>query len=142
MNKANELVAETGKPGARVAMVVEDDEPSALVLRKFLEAEGLTVIHAYSAEVALEQAAGQVLALITLDLGLYGMNGWQFLQQLREKSARGHAPVVIISGRPVGDLAQIRGAAAVLLKPISRVELKAILANLGLLQAPAACAGS
>lgn len=135
MNNAKELVAETGKPKAHVALVVEDDEPSAQVLRKFLEAEGLTVIHAYSAEGALEQASRQVLALITLDLGLYGMNGWQFLQQLREKSAHGHAPVVIISGRPVGDLAQSRGAAGVLLKPIVRDQLRAILATLGLLPA-------
>ena len=141
MNNAIELVAETEKPRARIALVVEDDDPSAHVLSKFLEAEGLTVIRAVSAEDALVQAPQQVLALITLDLGLYGMNGWQFLQQLREKCAHGHAPVVIISGRDVGILAQTRGAAAVLLKPINRGELKAILANLGLLQAPNSLVG-
>jgi CheY-like chemotaxis protein len=72
--------------------------------------------------------------LITLDLQLYSMNGWQFLQQIRENT-RGHAPVVIISGRPVDDMAQARGAAAVLLKPVSRDQLKATLVTLGLLPA-------
>ena len=135
MNNVKEFVTETGEPRARVALVVEDDDPSAHVLGKFLEAEGLTVIRAVSAEDALVRASQEVLALITLDLGLYGMNGWQFLQQLREKSTHRHAPVVIISGRPVGDLAQSRGAAGVLLKPIIRDQLRAILATLGLLPA-------
>ena len=134
MNDVNAIAVESDKPRARIALVIEDDDASAQVLSKFLEAEGLSVIRALSAEDALVQVSRQVLALITLDLGLYGMNGWQFLQKLREKSTRGHAPVVIVSGRDVGVLAQTRGAAAVLLKPIKRSELKAILASLGLLE--------
>jgi CheY-like chemotaxis protein len=118
----------------RVALVIEDDDQAADLLRLFLEAEGFTVLRAVSAEDAILLASRQTLALITLDLQLYGMNGWQFLLQLRESGTQ-HAPVVIISGRPVGNLAQARGAAAVLLKPISRGELKATLANLGLLSA-------
>jgi nitrogen-specific signal transduction histidine kinase/CheY-like chemotaxis protein len=117
-----------------VALVIDDDDQAADLLRLFLEAEGFAVIRAVSAEDAILLAPRQALALITLDLQLYGMNGWQFLLQLRENSSQ-HAPVVIVSGRPVGDLAQARGAAAVLLKPVSRGELKATLSNLGLLPA-------
>jgi len=116
----------------RVALVIDDDDQAADLLRLFLEAEGFTVLRAVSAEDALLLAPRQTLALITLDIQLYGMNGWQFLLQLRENSSQ-HAPVVIVSGRPVGDLAQARGAAAVLLKPVSRGELKATLRILGLL---------
>jgi PAS domain S-box-containing protein len=116
----------------RVALVIDDDDHAADLLRLFLEAEGFTVLRAVSAEDALQLAPRQTLALITLDIQLYGMNGWQFLLQLREGGSR-HAPVVIVSGRPVGNLAQARGAAAVLLKPVSRGELKITLANLGLL---------
>jgi len=116
----------------RVALVIDDDDHAADLLRLFLEAEGFAVLRAVSAEDALLMAPRQTLALITLDIQLYGMNGWQFLLQLRERGSP-HAPVVIISGRPVGNLAQARGAAAVLLKPVSRGELKATLAELGLL---------
>jgi DNA-binding response OmpR family regulator len=125
----------TVEPRERIALVVDDDDRAADLLRLFLEAEGFAVIRAVSAEDALLLAPQQALALITLDLELYGMNGWQFLLQLRENSSQRHAPVVIVSGRPVGNLAQARGAAAVLLKPISRSQLKATLANLGLLPA-------
>jgi CheY-like chemotaxis protein/two-component sensor histidine kinase len=120
------------EPRERIALVIDDDDKAAELLRLFLEAEGFTVLRAVSAEDALLLVPRQALALITLDLQLYSMNGWQFLQQIRENT-RGHAPVVIISGRPVDDMAQARGAAAVLLKPVSRDQLKATLVTLGLL---------
>ena len=120
------------EPKARIALVVDDEDQAADLLRLFLEAEGFSVLRAVYAEDALLLVRQHTFALITLDLELSDMNGWQFLLQLRESSGL-HAPVVIVSGRPVGDLAQARGAAAVLLKPVSRGELKATLAELGLL---------
>jgi len=98
-----------------------------------LKAEGFAVLRAISAEHALAMAPQQPLSLITLDLQMYGMNGWQFLQQIRESSALDKVPVMVISGHPVGDLALGRGAAAVMQKPISRAQLKASLAGLGML---------
>jgi DNA-binding response OmpR family regulator len=65
----------------RVALVVEDDDRSANVVRLFLEASGFTVLHCSSAEGALILAPKLPLALITLDLQLRDMNGWQFLQR-------------------------------------------------------------
>ena len=120
------------EPKARIALVVDDEDQAADLLRLFLEAEGFSVLRAVYAEDALLLVRQHTFALITLDLELSDMNGWQFLLQLRESSSQ-HAPVVIVSGRPVGELAQARGAAAMLLKPVSRGELKATLAELGLL---------
>lgn len=122
-------------PKERIALVVEDNDQSAGLVRLLLEAEGFTVLRAVSAEDALLLAPQQTLALITLDLQMYGINGWQFLQQIRKNSTLAHVPVVIISGQPVGNLALTRGAAAVLQKPISRAQLKASLADIGLLPA-------
>jgi CheY-like chemotaxis protein len=123
------------EPEKRIALVIEDDDKAADLLRLFLEAEGFAVIRAISAEDALLMAPRQALALITLDLQLYSLNGWQFLQKLRESGAHAHVPVVIVSGRSVGDVALTRGAAAVLQKPITRGQLKASLVNLGLVPA-------
>ena len=59
-------------------------------------------------------------SLITLDLQLPGMDGWEFLQRMRETPALAEVPVVIISGVLDGNMALTGGAAAVLQKPISR----------------------
>ena len=117
---------------ARVALVVEDDDHSADLVRLLLEAEGFSVVRAASAEAALTIAPQQVLSLITLDIRLPGMNGWDFLAQIRESDALAHVPVVIISGTDDNNLGLRRGAAAVLQKPIGRAQLKASLASLGL----------
>jgi DNA-binding response OmpR family regulator len=85
----------------RIAPVVEDEDMSANVLRLFLEASSFTVRHCSNAEGALILAAKLSPALITLDLRLGGMNGWQCLQRLREDSILAHVPVVIVSGLPV-----------------------------------------
>jgi DNA-binding response OmpR family regulator len=124
--------AATADTKERVALVVEDDDHSADLVRLQLEAEGFTVLRAASAEAALVLASQQTLSLITLDLQLAGINGWEFLLQIRENSALAHVPVVVISGLEVTNLALTRGAAAVLQKPITRAQLKASLVNLGL----------
>jgi CheY-like chemotaxis protein len=119
-------------PNKRVVLIVDDDDRVADLLRLLLEAEGFAVLRALSAEDALLAAPQQTLSLITLDLQMYGMNGWQFLKKIRESSILDRVPVMIISGQPVGELAISRGAAAVMQKPISRAQLKASLDKLGL----------
>ena len=116
----------------RIALVVEDDDQAADLVRLLLEAEGFTVLRAASAEAALLLAPQQTLSLITLDLQLPGIDGWEFLLRIRESSTLAHVPVVIIAGLADSNMALTRGAAAVLQKPISRAQLKASLANLGL----------
>jgi CheY-like chemotaxis protein len=116
----------------RTALVVEDDDRAADLVRLLLEAEGFVVLRAVSGEAALEMAPRQTLSLITLDIQLPGIDGWEFLMRIGENSALAQVPVVIISGLAEGNLALKSGAAAVLQKPISRILLKASLANLGL----------
>ena len=132
---AGAAVMAAGGPEKRIALVVDDDDRAADLLRLLLEAEGFAVIRAVSAEDALLLAPQQSLALITLDLEMYGVNGWQCLQKMRENGTLARAPVVIVSGRSVENIARSRGAAAALQKPISRARLKATLADLGLFQA-------
>jgi CheY-like chemotaxis protein len=67
-----------------------------------------------------------------LDIKLPGIDGWEFLARIRETHSLAQVPVMIITGVPDGNLTLTRGAAAVLQKPISRTQLKASLAKLGL----------
>ena len=120
------------EPRERFALVVEDDDMAADLVRLLLEAEGFTVLLAPSAEVALELALQQPLSLVTLDLHLPGMDGWEFLRRFRKNAAMASVPVVIISGSTKGNVALNGGASGVLQKPISRAQLRASLASLGL----------
>jgi signal transduction histidine kinase/CheY-like chemotaxis protein len=119
-------------PGMLTALVVEDDYKSADLIRVQLEAEGFMVLHAATAETALLLAARQPLALITLDIMLPNMDGWDFLAEIKQTPALKHIPVVIIS--IVADPAKgfALGAAGVMQKPISRQELYEALVGLGL----------
>ncbi|MEO8069936.1 MAG: response regulator, partial [Acidobacteriota bacterium] len=125
-------VATGPTPGARVALVVEDDVKSAELIRVQLEAEGFEVLHAASAEVALALALQQPLALITLDIMLPNMDGWEFLDNLKQSPELRRIPVVIISIVADRNKGFALGAAAVMQKPISRQELCESLLDLGL----------
>ena len=119
-------------PGERTALVVEDDFKSADLIRVQLEAEGFKVLHAATAEAALDLAAQQPLSLITLDIMLPGMDGWEFLSRLKKIPTLTRIPVVIISIVADHQKGFALGAAAVMQKPISRQELFDSLQQLGL----------
>jgi PAS domain S-box-containing protein len=122
--------------GAGTALVVEDDFESAELIRLQLEAEGFTVLHAASAEAALVLAVQQPLSLITLDIMLPNMDGWDFLGRLKQVPALMRIPVVIISIVADRNRGFALGAAAILQKPMSRQELSDSLVGLGLLPVP------
>ncbi len=116
----------------RVALVVEDDDRAADLVRLLLEAEGFTVVRTATAEAALEVAPQQDFSLITLDVQLPGMDGWDFLARIRETDSLAQVPVVVIAGVIDSNLALAGGASAILQKPISRAQLQESLAALGL----------
>jgi len=123
-------------PGSLTALVVEDDFKSADLIRVQLEAEGFVVLHAATAETALVLAARQPLALITLDIMLPNMDGWEFLGRIKQTPTLKHIPVVIISIVADPEKGYALGAAGVMQKPISRQELYDALVGLGLFPLP------
>ena len=126
-----EAVAEAG-----TALVIEDDGKSAELISLQLEAEGFTVLVAASAEEALLLAVEQPLALITMDILLPGMDGWELLARLKQVPDLARIPVVIVSIVADRSRGFALGAAAVMQKPVSRHELCESLAGLGLLPVP------
>jgi PAS domain S-box-containing protein len=134
---ARATLAEPTAPASdeRVALVVDDDVTSADLIRIQLEAEGFTVLHATSAEAGLLLAAQQPLSLITLDIALPRMDGWNFLTRIKRVPTLRHVPVVIISIQADFTKGFALGAAAVMQKPVTRKELYGSLAQLGLVTA-------
>src|SRR5450755_4129857 len=119
-------------PGAPIALVVEHDVKSAELIRMQLEAEGFEVLHADSAEAALSLALQHAPSLITLEIMLPDMDGWEFLARVKKRPALARVPVVIISIVADRNKGFALGAAAVMEKPISRQELVDSLVELGL----------
>jgi PAS domain S-box-containing protein len=124
--------------GARTALVVEDDTKSAELIRVQLEAAGFQVLQADSAEAALLLASQLIamqrtLSLITLDIMLPNLDGWELLSRIKQVPALTHVPVVIISIVADRERGFAFGAAAIMQKPLSRQELYEALLELGLL---------
>jgi len=70
--------------------------------------------------------------LITLDILLPQMDGWEFLKRLKQAPDLQRIPVVVVSIVADTGKGLALGAAAVMQKPISRQELYASLVELGL----------
>jgi CheY-like chemotaxis protein len=126
------IAVDAGLRQPRTALVVEDDDRTADLVRVLLETEGFVVIRARNAEQALVLAGEHELSLITVDVLLPDIKGWELLSTIRADVTLAAVPVVIIAGAIDNNLALTGGAAAVLEKPISRGELKETLADLGL----------
>jgi len=123
---------EADGPGRQLALVVEDDVKAAELIRIQLEAEGFEVLCATTAEEGLQLATEHALSLITLDIMLPNMDGWEFLHRAKQLSELRRVPVVIISIEADRNRGFALGAAAVLEKPISRQMLYETLLDLKL----------
>ena len=125
-------------PHRRLVLVVEDDSKAATLLRLHLERAGFRVIQAATAESALEITARETPDLITLDIHLPGMDGWECLERIRKSERLASIPVVIVSivADRVRGLAM--GANQVLQKPVSHDEFSHALAAVGFGMSPEA----
>jgi signal transduction histidine kinase/CheY-like chemotaxis protein len=124
----------TAKPPAAqpLALVIEDNHEARLLLTAQLESLGFTVRHVPSGEAALELAPAITPDLITLDILLPGMDGWEFLAQLKAVPNWAEVPVVVVSVVSDHSKGFSLGAALVLQKPIERDALLHGLDRLGL----------
>ena len=114
------------------ALVVEDNDDAAALMRAQLEAEGFAVERVASAESALALVDDMTPDLITLDILLPGMDGWEFLARLRQTARWEAVPVVVVSVVADQGRGFSLGAALVLQKPIGRDALTRGLERLGL----------
>ena len=115
-----------------LALVVEDDDEAAMLIRLQLEHEGFRVHRAASAEAALQCADRIMPAVITVDIILPGMDGWEFIGRLKEVPRWELVPVVVVSVVADQNRGFSLGASLVLQKPLNRETLVKGLSRLGL----------
>ncbi len=91
---ATEVAPASGMP---LALVVDDDPSTRSLLEATLRRGGYDVIFAATGEEALVQARFHRPQVITLDISLPGIDGWDVLRALREDASVADTPVVMVS---------------------------------------------
>jgi CheY-like chemotaxis protein len=100
--------------GARLAcpvLVVEDDAALRALVRGMLEKEGCVVAEAENGRVALDRVAENRPELILLDLMMPEMDGFTFIEALRQNEAWRAIPVVVVTAKDLTaeDRARLNG---------------------------------
>jgi signal transduction histidine kinase/CheY-like chemotaxis protein/ligand-binding sensor domain-containing protein len=92
------------KPGARQAvLIVEDDPQSREMLRRALQQEGWEVTEAANGREGLEAMTAQVPALILLDLMMPELDGFGFMEALRQRPEGRSVPMIVLTARDLTD---------------------------------------
>jgi signal transduction histidine kinase/DNA-binding response OmpR family regulator len=110
------------KQGMRV-LVVDDEPDIANLIQIYLQKEGYYVIKAFDGEEALSLARKEKPDLITLDIMMEGMDGFEVLRRLKADSSTASIPVVVISAILDEEKGYRLGAADYLAKSIDEDKL-------------------
>lgn len=102
-------------------LCIEDDAETRILLRKSLEADGMTVDTVWGGEKGLQAAQAGSFDCVLLDIMMPGMDGFDVLQALRNDARTKDIAVIIVSGLEDDDSQQRAfdlGVAGYFLKPI------------------------
>ena len=132
--------AEEGKIGTSTplrVLLVEDHDPSRIVLTRLLRRRGYEIVGAANVTDARAIAAKEAFAFVIADLGLPDGDGAQLIRELREQY--GLSSIALTGYGMDNDIRRCReaGAVAHLTKPVSTVELEAALGTKELFARPA-----
>ena len=83
----------------QTVLVVEDDPNMRDMMRRTLEKDGWQVAEAPNGKVALQQLAAVSPALILLDLMMPEMDGFEFMDELRQRKDAHPIPVFVITAK-------------------------------------------
>lgn len=114
-------------------VVIEDDRPSLDLLTAYLAGNAFRVTPARDGASGLEAVRRVKPAVVLLDIRLPGMDGWSVLKALKDDVATRDIPVVVVSIVDEHARGAALGAAAYLVKPVSRDALLSALGSVGAL---------
>jgi CheY-like chemotaxis protein len=111
-------------------LVIDDDPGARDLLIRFLNRQGCVVEVARSGDEGLEMARKLRPDLITLDVVMPGLNGWEVLQELKKDVDIAHIPVIMLTMTDEKLLGYSLGAAHFLSKPLDRGMFMEVLTRL------------
>src|SRR5262249_55694856 len=81
---------------AGTALVVEDEDSIASLVRSYLERDGFTVVHKRLGAEALAELERRPVRVVVLDIGLPDMDGFEVCRSIR---ARSRVPILMLTAR-------------------------------------------
>jgi len=130
LNRAGQITILLPRPTQPRVLVIDDNPAIQQLFERYLAPQQYQVLHAQSGEDALRLAAETQPDVITLDVMMPNMDGWQVLRALAQNPATAKIPVVVCSVLREPEIALSLGARAYLKKPIDRLTLVETLARL------------
>jgi PAS domain S-box-containing protein len=123
--------SKAGENKLGTVLVIDDDPAMRNLMERILGREGFHVVTAVDGPSGLELARSEKPVVITLDLLMPGMDGWEVLGALKAQEDLAHIPVVMLTILDEQRIGFALGAAEYLTKPIERDKLVAVLRRYG-----------
>ncbi|MGY4772404.1 GAF domain-containing protein [Kribbella sp. CWNU-51] len=117
-------------------VVIEDDRPSLDLITAYLSGAALQVTVAGDGQSGLDAVRRVRPDAVLLDIRLPGIDGWAVLHALKAEAATRDIPVIIVSIVEERARGAALGAAAYLVKPVSRDALLQALRAVGVVAGP------
>jgi PAS domain S-box-containing protein len=108
-------------------LVVDDEKDSRVLIAHYLEEFGCRVLTAGDGEQGIELAREHAPDLMTLDLIMPGMNGWDVLREMKADPYLRRIPVVVVSVVAGEERGSLLGAVDLVTKPFEREDLLRVL---------------
>ena len=108
-------------------LVIDDEKDSRVLMAHYLQEIGCRVITAEDGQKGIEAAGKYKPDLITLDLVMPDLSGWEVLKRLKADPEVRHIPVVIVSIVANEGRGRLLGAVDLVTKPFEREDLLRVL---------------
>jgi CheY-like chemotaxis protein len=115
-----------------ICLVIDDQEPALRMFQRYLAQTNIDVIGARDPSQVLEITKKYLPRVISLDVMMPRMDGWEILQMLQADQVTQTIPVIVCSAWEEPELARSLGAAGFLKKPVTQKDLLDALARLGI----------
>ena len=114
-------------PDEQRVLVIDDDKTSRELMRVMLAREGYDVVTAAGGREGLQLARRINPSVITLDVIMPDLDGWDFLKEIKSDRATAEIPVIMATMLDEPNRGFALGASEYLTKPIDRQKLKKLL---------------
>jgi len=115
------------RPIGDTVLVIDDDASVRDIMTRYLGRLGYDAISAASGEEGLRLASELRPSIITLDVTMPGLSGWDVLEELKVNPELSSIPVIMLTIMDSEALALSKGASDYLVKPIDRDRLAVVL---------------
>ena len=122
-NEVSSANLEMGHVTAARVLVIEDDLAAAYLLESQLASVGYEVVLCREPQFAVERAIELQPAVITLDIVMRPVNGWEVLSQLKSDPRTARIPVVVVTVVDQRNTGALLGADEYIVKPVDRAIL-------------------